>query len=498
MSLQLAQSTSTLAQTRNRLNSAIGRLPEEVLYQVFLDVVYAPESMKLSMKKCVRAIYGNLHKLLAVCSAWRTVAISRAALWGTIPAIEDPTRNQAIDLSFERSRGRSLRLAATTTLNGPPLLIKTVVENASRLHALNLQGPFSSQITSIITELLRNSGPSQLSELLIRCSPPMYSQPPRISNYIVEPNSAEQASFNRLIGSLANLSLSGIQVHLETTSSAFSDRLVEPYIHKVGLGSSDSAMVTFISAISSARELRDLKIIDVRAYRNPTETARLVMRPTVMFSRLQSLLLQDLCFNVLEFFLLGISPGSYHLTLSLSSGAFKINYSDGRSEKIILDNVTRLLVLIKVDTLFLPRGSVDDKAWLRGPGLRKLLESTPKLKVLKMRGWHFYEDFCDGLCPPPSYEQQSHGFSPSFLQLEILQLIKVRIRDQERFKQMSTNLSPATMLLSGYVKAEAKKWAQLTEDDSIVDWLNTNVPGFRLVDVKYDVEILEAGLWQLW
>ncbi|CAE6457794.1 unnamed protein product, partial [Rhizoctonia solani] len=496
MRQQLARSTSALSQTRNRMASSIGFLPEEVLYQIFFNLVYAPEHTKLSMRNSVRAIYRNLHNLLAVCSTWRNIAISRGTLWEIIPAIDDPIRSQAIKLSLERSRGCFLRLAGTTTLDGPPILLRVVTENSSRLRALNVQGSFSSQVTSIVTELLRNGVPTQLSELLLCCSPPKYSQPPRVSNCIVEAQSSEQASFNRLISSLAIIRLSGVQIHWKTTSNAFSDRLVELYIHKVGLGNSDSAMVSFISAVSSASELRDLKIIDVRAYRNPTETTDLTMRPTVTFPKLQSLLLQDLYFNVLEFFLLAIFPGSYHSTVTLSAGAFEVIYSDGSSERISLDNVTRSLALGSIDTLFLPRGPVDDRAWLKGSEIRKLLEAMPKLRILKMHGWHFHEDFCSGLCPPETAGSPSYGFS--IPKLELLQLTGVTIRNQELFKHILVTISPQSMILGGFIRSQDGKWAQLTEDDGIVEWLNTNVSGFRRVDLNYDTASLQAESWQIW
>ncbi|CAE6444581.1 unnamed protein product [Rhizoctonia solani] len=252
-------------------------------------------------------------------------------------------------------------------------------------------------------------------------------------------------------------------------------------------------MLDFLSTISSASELRDLKIVDVRAYRRPVESLGLV-RPKVVFPKLQSLLLQDLCFNVLEFFLLTIAPGSYHTTLSLSGEVFKIAYCDGGSQKISLDRVTDLLAPAKINTLFLSRGSIDDRAWLKGRDLRGLLESMSKLKELKLHGWHFYEDFCDGLCPSPNSEPPFSGFP--FQKLEILQLTGVRIRDQGQFRNIPATLSPRTMVFSGSIKLEDRAWVQLSEDDEVVNWLKNNVHCFRLVEIKHDA--LRTDQWRLW
>jgi hypothetical protein len=494
MALQLAQSTSILARARNRLASPINFLPEEVLYQIFLNVVYAPENTNSPMNKSLRAIYGSLHKLLAVCSIWRNIAISRGTLWDIIPAADIPVRSQKLGLSLDRSGGRALHLVAIATADGPPCLFKTITENNVRLRTLNVQSAYSNFITPVIAELLRGGVPDQLSELFMRCSPPKYSQPPRISNCVVEDASIEQADFNKLISSLSALRLSGIQLDWKTTNNVFSDRLVEFHIHKVGLGNSDTAMLDLLLALSSATKLRDLKIVDVRAYRISAQSSSLTP-PIVVFPKLQSFLLQDVCFNVLEFFLLGIAPGSYHMTLALSDNSFRIGYSGGGMKKVSLAEVTQLITPVKVDTLSLPRGSIDDKAWLKGPDLRALLESVPKLKELKLHGWHFYEDFCDGLCPPPTSDPPFSGFP--FQDLEFLQLTAVRIRDQERFRNIPVALSPRTMVFNGSIKEEGKSWVQLTEDDEVVNWLRNNVPGFRLVDAKYDAAALKIDQWRL-
>ncbi|CAE6542893.1 unnamed protein product [Rhizoctonia solani] len=495
MRQKLARSTSALSQTRNRVASSIGCLPEELLCRIFFDVVYAPEHTELSMGTSVRAIYRSLHELLAVCSTWRNIMTSRGIFWRIIPAIDDPVRNQAIDLSLHRSRSCLLRLAGTTTLDGPPPLFKIIKENASRLSALNVQGSFSSQITSVVTELLRSGDLGQLCELSLRCSPPKYSQPSRVSNYILEAQSLEKDNFDALINSLSSMRLSGIQIHWETTS-AFSDRLLELYIDKVGFGNSESVMLSFLSAVSSASKLRDLKIIDVRAYRIPAETTNLTMRPTVTLPKLESLLLQDLHFNVLEFFLLTISPGSYNSTVVLSSEVFSIIYSDGNSKRVDLNDVTRLLSVSSADVLFLPRGPTDYKPWLRGAEVRKLLEAMPKLKVLKMHGWHFYDEFCNNLCPPQTSESQTHSFS--YPKLDILQLTGARIHNHERFKHVLVTLSPQSMILSGLIRSQGGNWEQITEEDDIADWLKDGVPGFRCVDLNYDAGSLRTGLWQLW
>ncbi|KAG8704143.1 hypothetical protein FRC11_010172, partial [Ceratobasidium sp. 423] len=230
----------------------------------------------------------------------------------------------------------------------------------------------------------------------------------------------------------------------------------------VRLRNSGSAVATLLSAISSASELRDLKIIDVQACRNSAETTDLMGRPKIALPKLQSLVLQDLWFNVLELFLLVIAPGSHHLTLGLTSRAVQIVHlydTSGvhhyRSEKVELDDLIALLSRANFDRLFLAgdRGNVVNNIWLDGPGLRKLLASVPCLKELGMHDWNFDEDFCTWRFTISTSTSDIKRGQFTFPSPEVLELTEVMITDEKGFKRLLVNSSIQRMVLGGTILA---------------------------------------------
>ncbi|KAG8756835.1 hypothetical protein FRC11_004974, partial [Ceratobasidium sp. 423] len=448
MSLQLIQSTATLARIRNRAASPIWSLPEEILSQIFLNVVYSPGTRSLLMGACLQKMYHNLHNLIAVCSVWRMVALTRGQLWEAVPASDDPIKYQAMDLSIERSRGRALCFATTLPKDGiPPLLIEAVTAHAPRFRALNLKGMELNKIRNIIAAVLKADTLSQLSELSIHCTSVKTK-----GICVVRPDSPEQDAFNALINSLSVLRLAGTQIHWETAT--LSNRLVEFFIHKVELGNSDSAIYTFLSALSSANELRNLKIMFVRAYRGSNEIESLARSiPQVVFPKLQSLVLFDLCFNVLEYFLLAIAPGSYHLSLGIMPETFQVLLRDHwKPKQMNPEDLATRLSLVSIDTLTLSRGPLNTvDPWLEGSGLRKLLESTPRLKKLYMHGWEFDADFCNGL-------SCSDWIFP---RLEVLQIEQARVSSEVGFKSIIANSMARTMVLGGYIREGDESWTEL-------------------------------------
>ncbi|KDN34240.1 hypothetical protein RSAG8_12667, partial [Rhizoctonia solani AG-8 WAC10335] len=354
MTQQLAQFNSTLARARNRLTSSIWCLPEEVLFEIFLHVVYAPEYKNRSMERCLQMSYSSLHKLVAVCSDWRNFILNQGVFWETIPACDLRIKYQAIDLSIQRAGNRGLRLAMHIWEHTPLALIKIIEDNASRFCALNVQSNRFSDVRDLVRQLSRND--AQLSELSICWVDTGYS--PERESFSIYPGHLDQAPFARLSQSLSILRLYGCLGNWANIT--FSDRLVELFIHTVTLFDSGSAMASFLSAISSANELRDLTIIDLQACHNSAETAGLLARPKIVFPKLRSLVLHDLWFNVLELLLLVLAPGPYHLTLGLTCRVLNIEHStETRSyEAVGADNITALLSRFNIDRLGL-RGAIE-------------------------------------------------------------------------------------------------------------------------------------------
>ncbi|CAE6474345.1 unnamed protein product [Rhizoctonia solani] len=487
MSLQFAQSIATISRIRNKFASPIWSLPKEIISEIFLNIVYAPETMNLPMTKCLQTMYRNLHSLMAVCSVWRHLALIQGQLWETVPASNDPIKRVAVDLSIERSRGRALRFAAILPKGGAPaFLLKAVTEQASRICSLNVQCLESKPLRDIITAVLKADAPSRLSQLSIYCR--SYKH---MKAYILLPDSPNYSTFNELMKSLSALRLGGLRIHWENI--VFSNRLVELCLRGVTLGS-DSAMLSFLSALTSASELRDLKIMFVVAHRRPGETVSLARSvPKVAFPKLQYLLLSDLPFNVLEFFLLAIAPCSYHLTVDISKQTLNISGGDHWAMgQVSPGDLAALLSPVDIDSLYLLRGPLDAvDLWLTGSGFRQLLGSTPRLKELTINGWVFDTAFCNGLCPLSPDESESPN-------LEILRFLNARISDEEGFKRIATGIPAQTMVFGGYIEAGSGKWVEPKGDNDVVSWLESNIPSLRLVDSNYKSLEFSSDAWLLW
>ncbi|CAE6458672.1 unnamed protein product [Rhizoctonia solani] len=84
---QLDCARIALAKTQNKLASqgSILSFPQEIMAEIFLNVIFDPPDLDratvtMHMECRIRLIYSRLHSLLGVCTAWRDVGISCAAL----------------------------------------------------------------------------------------------------------------------------------------------------------------------------------------------------------------------------------------------------------------------------------------------------------------------------------------------------------------------------------------------------------------------------------
>ncbi|EUC57213.1 F-box-like protein [Rhizoctonia solani AG-3 Rhs1AP] len=459
MTMQFTQSTAIILRTRNRVASHVTRLPKELLSKIFLDVVYAPEHTNLPMVESLRTMYRNLHNLIEVCSVWRDVATTEGQLWETLPAIDDPIKLDVINLSLTRSRGRALCLAVNLPNGGvAPLLLDIVKENAHRLRALNVTGKDMEDIDQILAETLQACVPSHLSELSVQHLLLDTEQTDMICVWFLD-----QDDSNKLLNNLSSLRLAGVQVDWETT--AFSNRLVEFMLFDVELGYSDVDIYTFLSALSTASELRYLKLMFIRSMRAEDEDKCVTRsKSQVVFPKLQTLGLGYLSFNVMEFFLLAIAPGSYKLALDITPASLKFLRSRQPIQSMTPDDLAELLFPISIDSLSLHRGrSLDDfEPWSEGSGLQRIIRSIPKLKKLALIGWDFDADFCKGL-------YQGEWTCP---ELEALKLFWTRVSNEVEFKKLLIRIPSQTMTLGGYLLTKEGPVAFEGGQDMVEwDWL---------------------------
>ncbi|KAG8713424.1 hypothetical protein FRC11_012214, partial [Ceratobasidium sp. 423] len=290
------------------------------------------------MEQNLRMIYDHLHKLRRVCSTWNDVIIARGVLWSVVPLIlgKNPSSYR---MSLERA-GSMLHLAADIETHdageirykgeadsiGKPLY-ELLSEYGPRFRAVDLviyEG-HDEILRGAIDRLLRHGDTLSLSQL----SMSLHSHPrpelpgwhakrgfPADHWWILPHDSPQQTSFASLLASLKTFRIHNVYFHWETMT--FSTRLVELRIQNITLGY-DEAIAPFLRALTSAPELRDLTIIDVRTFVKRDAVVDAKAFPVVTLPKLQHFLVDDLYLNTLELLLPKISPGSQVLKLCLGS-----------------------------------------------------------------------------------------------------------------------------------------------------------------------------------
>ncbi|KDN39038.1 hypothetical protein RSAG8_09074, partial [Rhizoctonia solani AG-8 WAC10335] len=324
---------------------------------------------------------------------------------------------------------------------------------------------------------------------------------PEETDFLISRGHPNYASFARLMETLAAFRISGIHVHWDNIAS--STRLVELRIEQVVVGY-DNAILPFVRALSSAPNLRDLKIISVSTFR-AWDTIYDSPVP-ITFPNLESLLLQDLYFNTLEFLLPAISPGSYCSTLFLTRKSLEINVTRDTPEEeeaedmeVELVDVSELggaLAQTRVDTLMI--SGLWDGCWLTGPELRALLIGAPTVKTLKMNNWDLDYSVWRALRRSPT--ARCHPEDHPFPALENLHLCCAKILNQRGLKNM-VNSHPIQRMVLGAVLTDITdelSEGSCDEDDTIVKWLKANIPALRLVNSTYQPPEFYSDVWHLW
>ncbi|CAE6526123.1 unnamed protein product [Rhizoctonia solani] len=501
---------TTLARTQNGSGCLPAKLPKEALSAIFANIVFDRDSdgsNLLSMEQEVRLIYCRIYGLAGVCLTWRKILMTEGVFWSVIPMIARPsTANQApFRLCLQQAERYKLHLAAAIALSNPHGdLVDVLTKHGPRFHAINLSAGKRKVIRDAISALLQHNASVSLSKLSIQFinTSDMDEMLPRNSDYLFPRKSPHCYSFTRLVETLSAFHIRGMPIH----NIAFSSRLVELQIGDINLGY-DKKVIPFLQALSSASELRDLKLMSVSTLHRPDITPDMVGAfPAVAFPKLQSLHLQDLYFNTLEFLLPMIAPGSYSTTLFLTPKTVWVNIleEDEFAHEFVHDcEINRVawlcdvLKITPVDTLMM--SGYPDGSWFSEELLHHLLNALPGLKTLKIDNWVFRGPVWNDL----KQSQNTRRILPSqFPALERLILTSTTIRNMDGFQEMLA-IHPLQQVVLGVTVETVRpggthQTESLNEGSNIVAWLMKNVPDFRLVDSHYSPSEFRFGMWQLW
>ncbi|KEP46169.1 hypothetical protein V565_214830, partial [Rhizoctonia solani 123E] len=283
-------------------------------------------------------------------------------------------QQQPFELSLERARESKLHLVVAKSFGSFPALIEVLTKYGPQFGTINLRAGSANVIEKAIDALLQHGASGSLSELslLVNNKSPLRLDPSSGDHGINPHGSPLNASFTAMLGSLSVFRLGGTNVYWDNMK--FSSRLVELHIEGVVLGY-DIDIVPFLQAISSASELRDLKIISLMTIRNPQDTNTF---SPITFPNLQSLFLGGLYYNTLEILLRTIVSCTHRVTLVLGSRSLRVQRGEINIRMVAPDGPQpyRFLEHIPVDTL-----TIVGYEWFN-EHIHDLLESLPALKTL--------------------------------------------------------------------------------------------------------------------
>ncbi|CAE7234064.1 unnamed protein product [Rhizoctonia solani] len=409
LSDELSQSQIILARIHNKMSSQLYSLPNEILLEIFLYVVYTPgpdEPYFPEMKDAIKRIFWRLHCLMSVCSTWRNRVIELPELWTVIPIAEDklghPTP-EAVSLALQRSqatpRYRVLHLAAALADNYHTPVTPLDYMGSPQYSTINIEARSKSVIYPMYS-LLRKVLKSQYNTLLLELSlhqhqsqQEMYRlRGPREEEYLeCRMSDQERISLAELLGYLPVLRLRNINIHWNTIALSHLEYF---HLQSVMLGDHNK-LAEFLYMLRSAPKLQTLKLISVGALENPHMDHHSTQEK-IALPRLESLVLADLSFNVLQYVLTSIAPGSHRTKVALTRKSEITTYNpEGEDSDVYWDEdgsevggeeVLELLERAKVDTLVYEADG-SESPWISKGHLRRMLRSLPNLKSLVLSGW---------------------------------------------------------------------------------------------------------------
>ncbi|KAL5632278.1 hypothetical protein ACGC1H_000324 [Rhizoctonia solani] len=500
ISIHIFQARSKLAHTRNQILSPTYRLPNEVLTEIFAYVVFTPLDPydPITMTDSLVKMYRSLHTLANVSCMWRSLALSRGEFWSTVPIV-DPDYSplslrfkQATNLSLTRATHGDLHLAAIRDHQHRPIC--SLRDHASRFRTVNITSKSRYAINSTLRPFLTLDSSNRLTELSLRVESDALSEPKdplQDKDHLFPLNGEDRETFDKLLKSLSVIRICGVPIHWSRT--LFSKQLVELHLQDITLGY-DVAMFKLLSALVTATELRQLKLISVSTFLN---TQTIIPKPSlVVLPKLESLLIQDLYSNTLCIVLDTIASRSYDMKLHLTRKCVLINIPGHFGpDEIGIDELYDPLEKASVGTLLIH--GHDHDPWITPDELETILYLMPDLVCLEMDSWIYTTECCRALQRPQVSD------SDSFPQIAYLHFSWARVLDETAFKLMVLSHSEylEQMILGAAVPGGAggtEDWRSLEDNDEMICWLEVHVDTFIHMDYSFEQPEFLPPKWQLW
>ncbi|CAE6383397.1 unnamed protein product [Rhizoctonia solani] len=469
-------------------------LPDEILSKVFLHAVYNISDsyvMDVALRR-IMSIYQRLHTLLAVCTTWRRVGIACPALWTVIPfsdRVKGPPRLLSAPLSLERAGNRDLHLAISAWRFSSKRF-KALADQWHRFSVVNLwsNAEEEKEIHYVLSAILKHSAPGSISTLSIRREPTIadvFGQQYHLTHY--------EPAASRFLSSLAILRTNNF--NLEWSRITFTPRLIVLELTNMKLYDSQ-AITSFFTALSSAQELKELKLVSFVIALDQDD----VTKPSaISLPKLKLIHLEHLYFNILQFVLSAIAPGSYCLSLNPLEETFFDYVSGGEGDRVSEDRICAYLSGIKVHKLIL--WGQRRFFWSSRVGLARLLGSLPTVKTLIMNYYPTNLETLAALKRPPAKPKNQTPF-PILTRLEMhgafvevpLAQLKTVLKDVLESHQIERMVFGGEFVVDQRMPVVTKP---LDENDGVFEWLKAKVPHFtKSPEPSRAPEATD--MWRLW
>ncbi|KAL5637331.1 hypothetical protein ACGC1H_001093 [Rhizoctonia solani] len=501
----ITRARSTLADTQNKINSPIYRVPREILFEIFAHVVYTPDiplgHYHYPMTNTLIDNYHAVYRLLGVCSVWRTIILTRGSFWSMVPVM-DPAialypgslkrHPCSTSLSLERAGGGDLHLAVAL-LDPATNNTNDLTQFAPRFRTINVMCKSHSVIHRILDYFRDYDSSSRLTDLSVCLKSQGFNEVPQENDYVFPSGSPKQLLFERLVKSLSVLRVRGAMFHLDTALSY--SQLTEIHLQELTLGQ-DSKFVKILVALSSMPCLHHLKLISIKTFPENELVPITFINSSVSLPGLQTLFIQDLYANTLHLLLSFISSHTHHTTLYLTEKCLQVQHPEEPQAGVIdIQELVEIRALSYVNVLIV---RCNLKYPMSTDSFRRVIASMTNLETLQITGGHFDAEYCEAITRP-----QNLG-SRLFPQLKHMHIYSATIDKIDSFKAMMASYfeSLEWIIFGGGMEKDTYgelEWESFEEEDEAIVWLAHNVQKFELVNWGFEPpESLDRPEWQLW
>ncbi|CAE6424317.1 unnamed protein product [Rhizoctonia solani] len=474
----------------------IMRLPPELLSEIFIYAVYGPEDNDVMaiLHRRIESIYQRVHTLLAVCTTWRSNGHACHALWTTVPIADHNGHERPLSTRFslQRAGGQGLHLAISAWRFSSKRF-EALKDHWHRFTVINIWSDSGTgdEINETLRMIIKHSPPESISALSLR------QGKRRIDLFERYPLAHLEPEISRRIGLLSAFRVGNMNI--DWARITFSHRLVELRIADQELRN-DMEVTAFFVALSSAHELKELKLISSVFRLNQLNTT--IPPGQVSLPKLEHLHLERLHFNVLKFLLSSIASGPYRLTLNLYEEVFLNRFPVANTQMMVTKaQICEFLKGVPIHKLIL-WGNVRF-FWSTRIGLRCLLKSVPGLKTLVLNYFDLGMDLLPALKQPPAPKSVAREtFFPILTRLDIHGAwLDVPLADlKPEFKDVLRSHHIQQMIFGG-TQVRRFPWgiesAPLDASDEVFGWLKRNIPKFT-VSCKPEQSPEATDMWRLW